>query len=152
MKAVTVFPLLLVVPVCPVLAGPPDAPGRDFGKTKVEFPVPSTWVVVTGSKGGTPVTEGSVTFKDGDKVEVHWKTASPGRSYEATWQGPYRLDPESGLPAVGPPVTDPLAEFVDRGTFRLAGRRLEFKMVMPDITSLAEPRGDLLLILKPGEK
>jgi hypothetical protein len=140
-----VLPLLLVVPIWPVLAGPPEATGRDFGKAKVEIPVPSKWVMVRGWQGDTPVTEGSVTFKEGNKVEARWKKWRGRGSSDSALFCDYQLDPRSGLPV----IPDRLLKW---GTFRLVGSHFEFKMGGPLLSDSKEPFGDLLLLLKLGEE
>ncbi len=151
-KAVTVLLFILVVPVRPVLAGPPDVPGSDFGKAKGEIPVPSTWVMVRGWKGDTTVTEGAVTFYGEDEVSIRWKADWAGSSISTGHRRDYWRDPKSGLPVVGGPLSAPTGKPVERGTFRFVGRRLEFKLVGTDWTDFKGPTGDLVLILKPGER
>jgi hypothetical protein len=151
-KAVTVLPLLLVVLVGPVHAGPPEAPGRDFGKARVEIPVPSKWVMVRGWKGGTPVTEGFVTFYDENEVVIRWKADWAGSSWWTGHRRDYRLDPNSGLPVIGGLSPVPSSRLVERGTFRLVSGGLEFQLVGTDWTDFKGPTGDLWLILKPAER
>jgi hypothetical protein len=150
-KAVAVLPLLLVVPACPVVAGPPEAPRRDFGKAKVEMPVPSTWVVIRGWKGDTSVTKGSVTFKDGNEVEIWWKVEWDTGSCNTATSYNYQRHPKSGLPVIGSLVPRQLPDFEELGTFRMVGACLEFRLVGSP-PNFMEPPGDLFLLLKPGDK
>ena len=92
--------LVLLMLVRPVIAGPPEAPGRDFGKARIGIRVPSTWVVVQGQKGVIPVEEGSVTFKDNNTVKIDWTLVGGRGAWSVTWFRDYELDPGSGLPVI----------------------------------------------------
>ena len=146
--------LVLVVPAPAVLSGPPAAPGADFGKTKVEIPVPSRWIIVKGSKGKDVVAEGSVTFKKSNQIVIDVKIAIDDALRKRTYQYEYQLSPMNGLPIIGGLIPSPRQEFgEERGTFRLVGNRLEFKLVGDDeLGKPGRPRGDLLLLLRPEGK
>src|SRR5262245_19145670 len=79
-------------------AGPPATERSDFGKTRVEIPVPSKWVVVRGSKGDDPIAEGYVSFAEGGQVKIHWKIVRDRSTLSRTSHRRYHLDPRSGLP------------------------------------------------------
>ena len=145
--------LVLVVPAPAVLAGPPAAPGADFGKTMVEIPVPSKWVVVEGWKGKTPVTDGQLRFLQGKKVEITWSAREVrGPFFATTYTREWDIDPKSNLPVIGRDQSKAVQAIVGTGTFRFVGRRLEFKMGDSAFSTLAEPIGDLILVLKPARK
>ena len=119
------------------------------------IPVPSKWTAVEGWKGDALIVKGSVTFKTGDEVEINWKAVKEGDgSFETTCRYGYQLDPRSGLPVIGnlrPSVLDRL-DGLAHGTFRLVGGQLRFRMEGTGSFSLHEPRGELFLILKPGNR
>jgi hypothetical protein len=135
------------------ISGPSETRRRDLGKTRVEMPVPSRWVLVRGSKGDNPIAEGYVSFAEGGRVKIYWKIVRDGGTLSRISQRQYQLDPRSGLPAIGrlrPTALDLLDG--ECGTFRLVGRQLEFRLVGPEVDrKLSTPVGDLFFLLKLGD-
>jgi hypothetical protein len=97
--------------------------------------------------------QADVSFKADNTIEIHWKAVrKDGGSYETTTTYyKCQLDAKNGLPVISDMSNRHL--FSERGTFRIIGNRLEFKLVGSDgIFKPGRPTGDMFLILKSGDK
>jgi hypothetical protein len=77
-----------------------DGPEIVSGEVQLEFPPGSKWVAVEGWKGNTKVTEASVTFQSGNKVEIYWKIGTAIDFVTTTQTREYRVDRLSKLPVI----------------------------------------------------